>query len=135
MPLPQDTQGVGVVERDPSFVAVQAHPQPGREGSGVRVGHASLAVAVAVARGEGVSFREEDLPRAHREEAERRGVLAVLGPAVMAAVWITAGGDKNIRLNKGQTTKNVGQFPKIKQGFQICSLFIDNAVSICLIST
>lgn len=97
MSLPQDAQGVGVVEGDPAFVAVQTHPQPGREGSRVRVRHAavgvqsSLTVAVAVARSETVSFREKDLTCAHGEKAKRRGVLAVFCPAVMAAVWVTAG--------------------------------------------
>lgn len=106
MPLPQNAKGVGVVEGDPSFVAVQAHPQPGREGGGVRVGHAALAVAVAVARSEGVSFREEDLPRAHHEEAERGGVLAVLGPAVMTAVWITAGRTERRRHHQAEQGTN-----------------------------
>lgn len=98
MSLPQDPQGVGVIEGDPPFVAVQTHPQPGREGNGVRVRHAavgvqsSLTVAVTLARSETVSFREKDLTGAHGEKAKRRRVLAVFCPAVMAAVWVAAGG-------------------------------------------
>lgn len=52
--------------------------------------HSSLALAVTLALSVAVSLREQDLAHAHGEEAEGRGVLAVLGPAVMAAVWIAA---------------------------------------------
>lgn len=100
MSLPQDTQRVSVVESYPTFVAVQAHPQPGWERSGVRLGHvavaatvgiqSSVALAVTLALTVAMSVREQDFAHAHGQEAEGRGVLAVLCPTVMAAVCITA---------------------------------------------
>lgn len=100
MSLPQDTQRVRVVESHPSFVAVQAHPQPRWERGGVGMGQvavaatvgvqASVALAVTLALSVGVSLREQDFAHAHGQEAEGRGVLAVLCPTVMAAVCITS---------------------------------------------
>jgi len=98
---------VGIVEGDKSFVTVQTHSQPGGQGSSVRVRqvamagavgvHSPLAVAVPLALSVTMSLRKQDLAHAYSEEAEGRRVLAVLCPAVMAAVWVAAGGRKRGR--------------------------------------
>lgn len=99
VPPPEHAQGVGVIEGDASFVAVQAHAQPGRQRSrvdGGRVAMAGLAVALRLALTVARSSGEQDLPHAHGQEAEGRGVLGFLCAAVMAAVWVTpvGGGGK-----------------------------------------
>lgn len=106
--LPQHTQGVGVIEGDASFVAVQAHSQPGRQRSRVDVSRVAVAAAVGVQSGLAVALclalavarpsGEQDLPHAHRQEAEGRGVLGFLWAAVMAAVWVTPGGGEKKRV-------------------------------------
>lgn len=98
--FPEHAQGVGVIEGDASFVTVQAHSQPGWQRSGVdgsRVAAAlgvqrGLAVAVCLALTVARSSGEQDLPHAHCQEAEGRGVLGFLRAAVMATVWVTPGG-------------------------------------------
>ena len=96
MPLPQRPQGVGVVEGDPTLLKVEAHAEPGGQGVGDArrrrgagaVGHglpgavAMVTVVVAAVLG------EVDLAHAHGEEAEGRGILAVLCTAVVATVWV-----------------------------------------------
>lgn len=54
--------------------------------------HSSMALAVPLALTVNMSLRKQDLSHAHGEEAEGRGVLAVLCPTVMATIWVTAGG-------------------------------------------
>lgn len=111
MPFPQHAQGVGVVEGDASFVAVQTHSQPWRQRSGVDVSQvalaaavgvqARLAVAVCLAVAVNPSTGQQDLPHAHCQEAERRGVLGLLCTTVMAAVWFTPGEGAKRRVIKG----------------------------------
>lgn len=50
---------------------------------------AGLAVALRLALTVARSSGEQDLPHAHGQEAEGRGVLGFLCAAVMAAVWVT----------------------------------------------
>lgn len=84
-PLPQHTQGVGVVERDPALVEIQTHP----EARGQRDGE-------GVARGVGYPLvGQENLAHAHGEEAEWRGtVLGVLCPAIVPTVWVISTGSQ-----------------------------------------
>lgn len=68
--------------------------------------YSSMALAVPpLALTVAMSLREQDLAHAHGEEAEGRGVLAVLCPAVMATIWVTARGGTKRRekLNEIQT--------------------------------
>lgn len=57
----------------------------------------SLAVAVCLALTVAMSLRKQDLAHAHCEEVEGRGVLAILCPTVMAAVWVAPGGRQRER--------------------------------------
>ena len=92
---------MGIVEGNSSFVTVQTHPQPGWERSRVGVRHvaaaatvgmqSSLALAVTLALSVTMSLWEQHLSHAHGEEAEGRGVLAILCLAVMPTVWVAAG--------------------------------------------
>ena len=132
VPLPQRPEGVGVVEGDPTFLKVKAHAQPGGQGVGDArrrrvagaVGHgvpgavAMVTVVVAAA-----VLGEVDFAHAHGEEAEGGGVLAVLGPAVVAAVWV-APADREPRWTRGTHCWSVSRvstalkFSLIKPVFQ-----------------
>lgn len=111
MSLPQDTQGVGIVEGNLSFVTVQTDSEPWREGSSVGVMLAAVAAALGVQyclamaltltlRGT-IPFRKKDLTHANCEETEGRGILAIFSITVMATVWVTAERG-NDRLSKNE---------------------------------
>lgn len=91
--LPQHTQRMGVVEGHSASVTVQTHPQSGGQRRRVRVRQVvgvKSCLALALALTLTVALRKQDLAHADGEEAEGGGVLAVLCPAVMAAVRVAA---------------------------------------------
>lgn len=78
-PVPQHSQGVGIVESNASFIEVQTHSEARGKGGGERTRHAIRCPG----------FWQKNLPHAHSEEAEWRWtVLGILCATVMPTVRI-----------------------------------------------